>query len=381
MRAPTDHDLRTTGMSDLLRANLLSPLALAFALGVIAKLIRSEFSLPKDLYTGLSIYLLFALGLKGGVELGHATFGAIALPIAVTLVLGCLTPITTYVSLRKVGRFSISDAAGIAAHYGSVSAVTFIAAQQFVAGVGDPAEGFMPTLLTILESPGIHIALAIGAVGVARERAQKLARVAAPGVVALGGGAAALAGGPATPGAPVIAPMMTTGEHAAAQFDLKAVLHEVLTARTMVLLVGGLFMGLLMGDTGWKAVAPFYDGGFKGALTLFLLEMGLLAGARLGDLKKVGPFLLAFGTIMPMVHGAIGVLLGHWAGLSVGGCTVLATMAASASYIAAPPAVRVTLPEANPTYYLTLALAVTFPFNILVGIPLYHAIARFVAGA
>ena len=160
------------------------------------------------------------------------------------------------------------------------------------------------------------------------------------------------------------------------------VLHEVLTARTMVLLVGGLLIGAAMGDRGWSGIEAFYDPKgaiFKGALTLFILEMGLVAGSRLGDLARVGPFLLGFGVIMPVLHGALGAWLGHIAGLSVGGATVLGAMAASASYIAAPPAVRVTLPEANPTYYLTSALAITFPFNIVVGIPLYYEFARWLA--
>jgi hypothetical protein len=353
-------------MSDILRANLLSPIVLAFALGIITKLIKSEFSLPKDLYASLGIYLLFSLGIKGGVELAHSTFDTIALPAAVTLFIGCLTPITAYLTLRQVGRFSTTDSAAIAAHYGSVSAVTFIAAQQFVQRMGAPAEGFMPTLLTLLESPGIHIALAIGAV----QRMKQLQ--AAPSMVGVtAGGAAVLGGGPGG---------LVAGEGAPAG-SLKQVLHEVLTARTMVLLVGGLLIGFLMGEKGWEQIKPFYDGGFRGALTLFILEMGIIAGARLGDLRKVGPFLLGFGMAMPVIHGALGAALGTWAGLSVGGATVLGTMAASASYIAAPPAVRVQLPEANPTLYLTSALAITFPFNVVVGIPLYFKIAQALHGA
>lgn len=329
-------------MTGLLKANLLNPIALSFALGMIAKLIKSEFSLPKDIYTGLSVYLLFALGLKGGVELAEAQFSAIAGPAVATLFLGCLTPVSAYLTLRYLGRFSISDSAGIAAHYGSVSAVTFVAAGNFVnamqaATPGMPAlEGFMPTLLALLESPGIHIALAIGAIKTARE-------------------------GQST----------------------KEVLHEVLTARTMVLLVGGLIIGFLMGHKNWEVVQPFYDSKgaiFRGALCIFLLEMGVLAGARLGDLKKVGPFLFGFGMLWPAVHGCLGAVIGHLAGLSVGGATVLGTMAASASYIAAPPAVRVTLPDANPTLYLTSSLAITFPFNVLLGIPLYFKAAQLAAG-
>lgn len=318
-------------MGEILRQNLLSPVALAFALGVLARLAKSEFSLPKDVYTGISVYLLLALGLHGGIELAHARFDAILWPALVTILIGCITPVSTYVVLRRIGRFGVQDAAGIAAHYGSVSAVTFIAAQQFVKAMGAELEGFMPTLLTLLESPGIHIALAIGA-------------------VQAGAG-----------GRPV-------GE----------TLHEVLTARTMVLLVGGLLVGYLMGDKNWEAIAVFYDTKgpvFKGMLVIFLLEMGVVAGSRLGDLRKVGPFLLGFGIIMPVLHGALGVWLGSLAGLGVGGATVLGAMAASASYIAAPPAVRVTLPEANPTYYLTSSLAITFPFNILAGIPIYYELA------
>lgn len=315
-------------MSDVLLSNLLSPIVLSFVLGVVARLAGSDMRLPKDIYAALSIYLLFALGLKGGHELSHASLGEIAWPAAVTLLLGCLTPLTAYFTLRRLGGFSIADSAGIAAHYGSVSAVTFIAAQSFCTAVGSPPEGYLATLLTILESPGINIALALGAIGVGGNR------------------------------------------------PVSESLHEILTGRTMVLLVGGLLVGLAMGDKGWTAVSPFFESGFKGALTLFLLEMGIVAADRFGDLRKVGLFLLAFGMGMPLVHGALGAAFGVWAGLSVGGATVLAAMAASASYIAAPPAVRLTLPEANPTYSLTASLAITFPFNVIVGIPLYYEMAK-----
>lgn len=338
-------------MLEVLRANLCSALTLSFALGMVAKLIRSELALPRDLYLSLSIYLLFALGLKGGVELSHSPLATIAWPALAALLVGAITPVSSYLVLRRLGRFSIADAAGIAAHYGSVSAVTFLAAQQFVQAMGTPAEGFMPTLLTLLESPGINIALAIGAVQMARNTATAETAF--------------------TVGGPDASPPRR---------PLWPVLHEVLTGRSMVLLVGGLVVGWIMGEPGYKPVRPFFEDQFKGALTLFLLEMGLTAGARLGDLRKVGLFLLGFGTVMPMVHGTLGALLGAWAGLSVGGAAVLGTMAASASYIAAPPAVRLTLPEANPTYYLTSALAITFPFNLLVGIPLYYYVAKLAVG-
>ena len=320
-------------MGEILEVNLLSPITLAFALGIFAKRIRSDLALPRDIYAGLGIYLLFALGLKGGVELAKASMGSIVLPVLVTLLLGCIRPLSSYFVLRKVGKLGVPDSAGIAAHYGSVSAVTFIAALTFVDAVGTPAEGFLPTLLAILETPGIAIALTIGAIKTGTDR-------------------------------PV-------GE----------VIHEVLTGRTLVLLVGGLVIGFVSAPAAWDQVSIFFtDGIFKGALTIFLLEMGLVAGERLSDLRRTGAFLLAFGIGIAIVHGLMGVALGLAAGLSVGGATVLAAMAASASYIAAPPAVRITLPEANPTLSLTAALAITFPFNIVVGIPIYYQFALWLTG-
>lgn len=349
-------------MLETLQNNLLSPLVLAFALGIAAKLIRSDLTLPKDLYTSISVYLLFALGLKGGVELTHAHFGEIYLPLSATICLGIITPLSAYSVLRRWGKFSIADSAGIAAHYGSVSAVTFIAAQQFCTGLHEPVEGYLPTLLTILECPGIAVALAVGALQSVH------ATRPATATVMLGGGVAAIA--PGTTSAEELSEELAAGGKKAWE-----VVREVLTGRTMVLLVGGMLVGYLAGDRGYEPVRPFFETGFKGALTLFLLEMGLLAGAKLSDLKQVGGFLLGFGVAMPVIHGLLGVLLARWAGLSVGGATVLGTMAASASYIAAPPAVRLALPDANPTYSLTAALAITFPFNLVAGIPLYHAFA------
>jgi hypothetical protein len=295
-------------------------------------LLRSNLSMPKELYVSLSIYLMFAIGLKGGVELSQADLADIAAPACVTILLGIITPVSAYVILRKLGHFTTDDSAAIAAHYGSVSVVTFIAAQSFVTMVGAPSEGFMATLVALLESPGINVALGIGIAG-------------------------------SQGGRPV-----------------REAVREILTGRTMILLVGGLAIGWAIGKDGWVEISPFFEGGFKGALTLFLLEMGMVTAERLGELRKVGPFLIAFGIVVPVLHGVLGALLGTWAGLSVGGATVLAAMAASASYIAAPPAARMTLPSANPTFYLTASLAITFPFNVVAGIPLYYSVAVFLQG-
>jgi len=339
----------------MFQSNICSPMVLAFALGITCRLIKSELTIPRDLYSSLSIYLLFSLGLKGGVELSHSNWQMLGIPILATLILGCLTPLNSFLTLRYLGRFSIADAAGIAAHYGSVSAVTFIAAEKFVtANLGEASIApFMPTLLTLLEIPGIQIALAIGVIGTTKTKS--------------------------TPGRP-----SSNSERRESDRSFKSILHELLTARSMVLLVGGTVIGLIIGYDGYAPVKPFFDKGewlFKGALTLFLLEMGLVAGSRFSDLKHAGLFLIGFGIIIPIIHGAVGAYLGSLAGLDVGSCTVLAAMAASASYIAAPPAVRMTLPEANPTLYLTSALAITFPFNLLFGIPIYFRIASAVMGS
>ncbi|RIH81698.1 Na+-dependent bicarbonate transporter superfamily protein [Calidithermus terrae] len=317
---------------ELVRLNLLSPMVLAFALGIVATLSRSDLKIPEALYTALSIYLLLAIGLKGGAELSITPLAAFWRPALVTLGLGVVTPLLAYAVLRRLGRFDVADAAAIAAHYGSVSAVTFIAALTFLQTAGIPYEGFMPTLVAILEVPAIVIALLI-----ARQR--------------LGGAE-------------------TLGE----------AIREVFSGKSILLLVGGLAIGFFSGKPGLEQVAPLFVEPFKGALVLFLLEMGMVAAKRLRDLRKAGGFLVAFGLLMPVLQGALGVGLGTWAGLSLGGATVLGTMAASASYIAAPAAVRIALPQANPSYYLTAALGITFPFNLTLGIPLYFALSRLFHG-
>lgn len=325
--------------SALVSASLLSPMTLSFCLGALARFARSELTVPKDIYAGISLFLLFAIGLKGGHELSHASLAIIARPAIATILLGILTPISAFYILRRLGKLSISDSAGVAAHYGSVSAVTFISAQAFASEMIlvrpelRPLEGYLPTLVALMESPGIHVGLALG--------------------VFLGSNAG--------------------------QRSIGHLIHEIITGRTMVLLVGGLIIGFVMGQKNWEAIAPLFDptgGVFKGLLCIFLLEMGMTAASRFANIRSVGLFLLFFGILVPVVHAAIAVPLGYHSGLSLGGTAVLAAMSASASYIAAPPAVRATLPDANPAYSLTLALAITFPFNIVFGIPLYFQMAE-----
>ena len=319
---------------ELVQINLLSPMVLAFALGITATLLHSDLKLPDELYTTLSIYLLLAIGLKGGIALAETSLAVFWAPAVATLLLGIIIPVIAYGVARKIGKMNVADAAALAAHYGSVSAVTFAAAQTFLDTVGVRYEGFMPALVAILEVPAIVVALLIAQV------------------------AGAPQGG-----------------------DWRKALRELLTSKSILLLVGGMIIGWLAGPHGGKEVAPVFVDLFKGALTFFLLELGMVAARRFRDLPSAGLFLLGFGIIMPIFNGLLGVWFGSITGLSLGGSTILGVLSASASYIAAPAAVRIALPQANPSFYLTAALGITFPFNLAIGLPLYYTIASLIVGA
>ena len=321
------------GILDAIRANLLSPAVLFFVLGLIAALTKSDLKFPEPLYLGLTIYLLVAIGFKGGVAIAEAGIAKVWLPALAAMVLGALIPLWTYPLLRFGGKLPGVDAAAIAAHYGSVSAVTFIAATNYLKAIDQPFENYATAFLAVMESPAILVGVVLGKIA-----------------------------------------MKKTGEASGA--SLRTAVHEALFGRSIFLLVGALVVGALCGEPGMKKVEAFFVTPFQGVLALFLLEMGVVAGRRVGDLRKVGPFLLAFGILVPLVNGALGVLLGKFTGLSLGGATLLGVLSASASYIAAPAAIRMSLPEANPTLYLTSSLAITFPFNITFGIPIYLALAR-----
>ena len=317
---------------DAIRMNLLSPAVLFFVLGLIGALAKSDLKFPEPLSVGLTIYLLVAIGFKGGVAIAEAGIAKVWLPALAAIALGAIIPLWTYPLLRFGGRLPGVDAAAIAAHYGSVSAVTFIAATNYLKAVNVPFENYATAFLAIMESPAILVGVVLGK---------------------LGG---------------------KTGDGAGT--SLRAVVHEALFGRSIFLLIGALVVGSLCGEPGMKKVEPFFVAPFQGVLALFLLDMGVVAGRRVGDLRKVGPFLLGFGVLVPLINGTLGVLLGKATGLELGGATLLGVLSASASYIAAPAAIRTALPDANPTLYLTASLAITFPFNITLGIPIYLAIAR-----
>ncbi len=315
---------------DLLVTNLLSPIVLAFVLGVVAGLIRSELELPEPVLKLLAIYLLFSIGLKGGVELAAVTFADIAGLLGVTVALTVGIPVAAFFVLRRLGGFDAANAAAVAAHYGSVSSVTFFAAIAFANAMATPSEGFMTAVVAIMEW-GVIVALMLARWSLGRE---------------------------------------------AGTSSVRDLVLDTLRGRGILLLTGGMLIGLLSGERGWKQIAPFYDDLFRGFLMLFLLEMGMTAARQFRAFAQVGRFMTGFAVAAPVVFGLLGVWLGWLVGLSLGGAFVLGAVAASSSYIDAPAACRAALPQASPGIYLTASLGVTFPFNILLGLPLYYQFAR-----
>lgn len=314
---------------ELLFANLSSPVVLAFALGLFARAVRSDLEIPNQIQTYLSIFLLLAIGLKGGVALRGQEPAALALLLTMTLAAGAVTAFSAYALARWWLGDIKREAAAMAAHYGSVSAVTFIAANQFAERAGTPAEGVMVALLVALEVPALLIGLALGR----------------------GNGNGSDAGSHHT-------------------------LREVFTGKTAILLLGGLAIGAIAGPGGITSVDDMYFALFQGVLMLFMLDMGMTAANRLAELRRGWFRLAVFATVLPLAHGVIGVALAHACGLSVGGATVFGAMLSSASYIAAPAAVRAGLPDADVGRCITAALGLTFPFNLAIGIPLYASLAQ-----
>lgn len=314
--------------------NLLSPLILFFVLGLAAAFARSDLTFPEAVAKGMSIYLLFAIGFKGGASVAaHGIDGGLVLSLVAGGLLSAAIPFVAFALLRVMTNLSTTDAAAVAGHYGSISIVTFVACSSALTGRGLDPEGYMVAVAAIMEAPAILSALWL----VSRQ-----------------------AGG--------------------ARMD-RELWREILLNGSIVLLVGSFAIGVITGADGLEKIASFIVSPFQGVLCLFLLDMGLVAGR---GLRESGRYLtrgvFAFGVVMPLVGACFGLATGLLLGLSVGGVALFMTLCASASYIAVPAAMRVALPEANPSIYLTLSLGITFPFNLTVGIPTYIAVAAQFAG-
>lgn len=347
--------------------NLTDPVILFFVVGLTAGALRSNLEVPAAVTKFLSLYLLMAIGFKGGQALavsGVTADGARVLALAV--VLAVTIPVLGYAVLRRrVGAF---DAAAIAATYGSVSAVTFIAASQFTTSRGDEPGGHMTVALVLMETPAIVMAVVLAEL--ARSRARRSVLLTRPVEVTAGG----------TPAAPAplddlddLGDLGDPGPSSGPR--VRGVLRTAFTEGTFVLLVGSLVVGLAAGADGGQAMAPLVVDLFKGLLAFFLLDLGLLVARQLREARGIDPVLVGFAVAMPLVGATMALLLGASAGLSVGDLTMLTVLAASGSYIVVPAIARYAIPEAQPSRYLTMALGITFPFNIVLGIPLYHLAA------
>jgi hypothetical protein len=331
--------------------NLLDPAILFFVFGVLAGLLKSNLEIPPAISRFLSLYLLMALGLKGGFALSRSGLNAeVATTLGCAVALAVIVPLLGYQLMQRF--LSGYDAAAIAATYGSVSAVTFITTLQYLESRGLPYGGHMAAAMALMESPAIILAVLFA------NRLRQRTAVARTGVVQAGAGVLALGGAPAPN--PV---------------SLGQLLHEAFTDGAQLLLLGAMLVGVLTGAEGEAMMAPFSVDLFKGMLAFFLLDMGLTAARQLAQLGRPSPLLLLYAVAGPLLHASLALGLALAFGIEPGNGALLMVLAASASYIAVPAALRYAIPEARPALYLGLSLGVTFPFNLLVGIPLYVTLA------
>lgn len=312
-----------------------SPVILFFVLGLIAAFARSDLAIPEALAKGMSLYLMAAIGLKGGVAVAKSGIDAKILgALLIGIVASFTLPLLANLLLRTFGRLDRINAGAVAAHYGSVSVVTYVTAVEILTGASMAPQGFMVAVLAAMETPailtGLLLARGLGKSGDGRSKGE--------------------------------------------------LLHEVFLNASVVLLLGAFAIGMVAGPDGFAEVTPFFDAGFKGVLCLFLLDMGLIAARRIMDARAVTWRLAVIAIVLPLINGAMGTLAAHAIGLDVGSVAAFGVLCASASYIAVPAAMRLALPEADPGIYLTMSLSVTFPFNILINIGLISAFAAMLAG-
>lgn len=310
-------------------ANLTSVGVLGFIFGFAASRVKSDVRVPDAIYQFLSIYLLFGIGLKGGHSLKSTPLADLVVPALTTLACGVLIPLLAFTFLKLARGLNNVDRGSIAAHYGSTSLVTFSAAILFLESNSIFVEGFAPALLTIMEIPGLIVGIFLASRS------------------------------------------LTT------KVGWAETMREVLLGKTVLLLIGGLAIGFITSNQGYEKVSPFFVDLLSGFLVLFLIHLGYLAGSSFAEIKSVGRPLVIFAILFPILSGAIGVGAGSLIGLSVGGATMLGVLSASASYIAAPAAVSVALPQASKTIALMSSIGITFPFNLILGIPIYYRFAEF----
>jgi hypothetical protein len=350
------------GILELIQANILTPIVLFFLFGIIAARIKSDLKIPDAISEFLPIYLLAAIGLHGGIEMRNTGFEQMLIPMFVAIALSLLFTLNHYQILRRLGKFNIFDSYALASTYGAVGAVTFSVGLSFLKNQGVESEGYLAAILAVLEPVAFILAIFLTNMAVAKQVRAKKQSIDKNMVVD-----------------------DTKNEKdlgilglAQTKTKLTKVLHESITGKAIVILLGSIIIGYLIGEQGFESIEIVFDDLFTGAIVIFLIEMGIIAGQRLDDIKKVGVFLIGFSIIMPTINGIIGVLVATLLGLSLGGAVMFGLLLASASFIAAPAVLRHAIPQAKPSLYITSALGITFPYNIIVLLPIMFMVSSIV---
>ncbi len=333
----------------LIQANLLTPIILFFLFGIIAARIKSDLKIPEAISEFLPIYLLAAIGLHGGIAMRNTGFENMLVPMLVAIGLSLLFTLNHYQILRRLGKFSIFDSYALASTYGAVGAVTFSVGLSFLKNQGVTSEGYLAAVLAVLEPAAFIMAIFLTNMAVSKQIRQKKKSFAKYDTSEMG--------------------------IDSAKTKLTQVLHESVTGKAIVILLGSIIIGYIIGEQGFDSIRIVFDEMFTGAIVIFMIEMGIIAGQRLDDIRRVGIFLTAFAVIMPTFNGVIGVLVATAMGLSIGGSVMFGLLLASASFIAAPAVLRHAIPQAKPSLYITSALGITFPYNIIVLLPIMFTIS------
>lgn len=340
---------------ELIQSNLLTPIVLFFIFGIIAARIKSDLKIPEAISEFLPIYLLAAIGLHGGIEMRNTGFETMLVPMLVAIGLSLLFTLNHYQILRHLGKFNLFDSYALASTYGAVGAVTFSVGLSFLKNQGVTSEGYIAAILAVLEPVAFILAIFLTNMAVSKQIRTKKESV----------------------GDIKIESELEMGI-SATKTNLKQVLHESITGKAIVILLGSIVIGYLIGEEGFSSISIVFDDLFTGAIVIFLIEMGIIAGQRLDDIKKVGVFLIGFSIIMPTFNGIIGVLVATALGLSLGGSVMFGLLLASASFIAAPAVLRHAIPQAKPGLYITSALGITFPYNIIVLLPIMFILSSII---
>lgn len=337
----------------IIQSNLLTPIILFFIIGLVAVRLKSDLKIPEAIITIISIYLLAAIGLHGGIEMRKASVENIIIPIVVAIGVTVLLTMNQYQICKRLGKFNIFDASAMAATYGSVSVGTFAVALSFLRSQNVEAEGYMSAILAFLEFTGIIVGVLIANMGLAKLTKKRSSQ------------------SPTAKNTDDKEFLMTAIFKRTNSNTLKTsdIFKETITRKAIFILLGTMVVGYLIGESGFKSIKIVYEDAFFGVLTIYLLEMGIIAGQRLDMVKKNGPFLLSFGILIPTFNGVVGVFVATIIGMSMGGAFLLGILFASASYIVAPAILRTAIPKANPSLYLTSALGITFPYNVLINVP------------